>query len=178
MPVLGSRMRTRRANGSAAALAAVAIAVASAPHAAADPNEYAINGTYSVVSNGEWAQMNERYQDEPSVQSTWTINTTCATPLSCAGKVTSSLGWTEDVYTTSGRNWYVRHYVPEWIPCPDGGAAPGLQVYRFYPADESGNPAEQSDVMIGEERTTGESGNCGRNSSLVLSLPVKLTKLD
>lgn len=162
---------------SAAAFAAAAGAMLTAPQAGADYDEYAINGTYSVVSNGEWARMNERYQDEPSVRSTWTVSTTCSTAITCAGKVTSSLGWTEDIYTGSGANWYVKHYVPDWIPCPDGTTAPGLQVYRFYPATEEGNRLQKSDLMIGEDQTTGVSGNCGRNKSLVLNLPVKITKI-
>lgn len=158
-------------------VAACAVAAATfAPHAGADDSEYALNGTYSVVSNGEWAKMNERYQDEPTVRSEWTVSSTCSTPNSCAGKVTSSLGWTEDIYTVSGRNWYVRHYVPDWIPCPDGSTAPGLQVYRFH-AQTNPDRSVVPGVLVGEDVTTGESGNCGRNTSLVLNLPVKLTKI-
>jgi hypothetical protein len=100
--------------------------------------------------------------------------------MTCAGKVTSTLGWTEDIYTMSGSQWFVKHYVPDWIPCPDGSTAPGLQVYRFYPATESGNHAPAGTpvvLMVGEDQTTGQSGNCGRNKSLVLTLPVKMTKI-
>ena len=178
MPVLGSRMVSSAVIVSATALAVSAIAVASAPQAVADNSDYALNGRYSVVSNGEWAKMNERYQDKPSVFSEWTISTTCSTPITCAGKVTSSLGWTEDIYTTTGKNWYVRHAVPNWIPCPDGTTAPGLQVFRFHP-ETSSNPdgSATPGVLVGEDVTTGESGNCGRNTSLVLNLPVKLTRI-
>jgi hypothetical protein len=161
---------------SAVALAAV-LGVGTAPQAAADDySQFAPNGTYSVVSNGEWARMNDRYQDEPSVRSTWTVNTTCTTAMTCAGKVTSSLGWTEDIYTTSGM-WYVKHYVPDWIPCPDGGTGPGLQVYRFYPANEDALRFDNTNLYMGEDQTTGQSGACGRNRSLVLNLPVKITKI-
>ena len=162
-----------------AALLATTV-LGTAPQASANYDQYAINGTYSVVSNGEWAMMNDRYQDEPSVRSTWTVNTTCSTAMTCAGKVTSTLGWTEDIYTMSGAQWFVKHYVPDWIPCPDGSTAPGLQVYRFYPATESGNHAPAGTpvvLMVGEDQTTGQSGNCGRNKSLVLTLPVKMTKI-
>lgn len=171
-------MVTRTAISSVAALAAATFAVGAAPVAIADSSEYAINGRYSVVSNGEWAKMNERYQDKPSVFSEWTITTTCSTPISCAGKVTSSQGWTEDIYNTTGANWYVRHAVPDWIPCPDGSTAPGLQVFRFYP-EKSSNPdgSANPDVLVGEDVTTGVSGNCGRNTSLILNLPVKLTRI-
>lgn len=167
--------------GSAQVISTVALTAAlglgAVPHAAADADsQFAPNGTYSVVSNGEWAKMNDRYQDEPSVRSTWTVSTTCTTALTCSGKVTSSLGWTEDIYTTNGM-WYVKHYVPDWIPCPDGGTGPGLQVYRFYPATDEGLRVDNTDLYMGEDQTTGQSGACGRNRSLVLNLPVKITKI-
>ena len=68
----------------AAFFAAVSVAFATAPHASADEDysKYAMNGTYSVVSNGEWARMNDRYQDEPSVRSTWTVTSICSTATS------------------------------------------------------------------------------------------------
>ncbi len=159
------------------AAAAAAAGLGAAPTASATDGDSAINGTFSVVSNGEWAKMNDRYQDEPSVRSTWTVNSTCSTGITCAGKVTSSLGWTEDIYTTSGL-WYVKHYVPDWIPCPDGSKAPGLQVYRFIHVNEEGTAQPGSNLLTGVDETTGVSGNCGRNLSLVLSLPVKITKID
>lgn len=161
----------------AAWLAAVAIGLGTAPTAAATDGDSAINGTFSVVSNGEWAKMNDRYQDEPTVRSTWTVTSTCSTAITCAGKVTSSLGWTEDIYTTSDI-WYVKHYVPDWIPCPDGSRAPGLQVYHFVHANEEGTGQHGSNLLLGVDETTGVSGNCGRNRSLVLTLPVKITKID
>jgi hypothetical protein len=163
-----------------AAFAATAMTVlATAPVAAADAeyDQYAMNGTFSVVSNGEWARMNDRYQDEPSVRSTWTVTSTCSTAITCAGKVTSTLGWTEDIYTTMGSQWYVKHYVPDWIPCPDGSTAPGLQVYKIYRATDDGMADVKSPNWLGEDETTGVSGNCGRNRSLVLNLPVKITKI-
>lgn len=161
----------------AALLTAAAVGLGTAPPATATDGEPAINGTFSVVSNGEWARMNDRYQDEPTVRSTWTVNSTCSTAITCAGKVTSSLGWTEDIYTMSGM-WYVKHYVPDWIPCPDGTRAPGLQVYRFIHGNEEGTAQPGSNLLLGEDETTGVSGNCGRNRSLVLNLPVKITKID
>ena len=176
-------MSASRPTRGAALLAAVTAAVATvvtAPRAAADDDysKYTMNGTYSVVSDGEWARMNDRYQDEPSVRSTWTVTSTCSTAITCAGKVTSTLGWTEDIYTTMGREWYVKHSVSDWIPCPDGTTAPGLQVYKIYRANDEGMAYVTSPNWLGEDETTGVSGNCGRNRSLVLNLPVKLTKLD
>lgn len=168
----------RSVSFAAAALVGIAATgLGLAAPAGAEFEEYAMNGTFSVVSNGEWAQMNERYQDEPTVRSTWTVTSTCSTPLTCAGKVTSSLGWTEDVFTRTGQMWYVKHAVPEWIPCPDGTRADGLQVYSFYPASEDGMIQRQSDLWLGQDETTGVSGNCGRNRSLVMTLPVKITRI-
>jgi len=60
---------------SAAVVFTTALGFALAPPAGAEYEEYAMNGTFSVVSNGEWARMNDRYQDEPTVRSTWTVNT-------------------------------------------------------------------------------------------------------
>ena len=170
-------MGTTKLAAGAAVLAVAATGLGSATPASATDGEYAINGTFSVVSNGEWARVNQRYQDEPSVRSTWVVHSTCANPISCSGKVTSSLGWTEDIYATS-RMWYVKHYVPDWIPCPDGTVAPGLQIYRFTAANEDGQTVvDGSNLLLGEDETTGESGNCGRNRSLTMRLPLKITKI-
>lgn len=170
-------MGSAKTISSAALLATAMTVLGTAPHATAEYEQYAMNGTYSVVSNGEWARMNDRYQDEPSVHSTWTVNTVCTNAITCSGTVTSSLGWTEDIYTNIGNLWYVKHFVPDWIPCPDGTRAPGLQVYKFYPATDEGMSQRISDLWIGEDETTGMSGNCGRNRSLVLNLPVKISKI-
>ena len=161
---------------SAALLAAVTIGgVGIAPPVAAADDEYSLNGTYTATSNGEWAQMNDRYQSEATVRSTWTVVSTCVTVFACAGTVTSSLGWTEDIYRQN-ENWYVKHYIPDWIPCPDGTRAPGLQVFRFLASTNDGTLDPKSDLLVGEDETTGVSGACGRNRSLVLSLPFKLIK--
>ena len=170
-------MRTAKAISGAVLVAAAATVGGPAPSATAEYEQYTMNGTFSVVSNGEWARMNDRYQDEPSVRSTWTVSTTCTSAITCSGKVTSSLGWTEDVYTGTGNMWYVKHYVPDWIPCPDGTRGPGLQVYKFYPATDEGLSNPGSDLWLGEDETTGQSGACGRNRSLVLNLPVKISKI-
>lgn len=160
----------------AALLAAAISGIGIAPRAAATGGEDAINGTFTATSNGEWAQMNDRFQSEATVRATWTVTSKCVLPFSCAGTVTSSLGWTEDIYREN-ENWYVKHYIPDWIPCPDGTRAPGLQVYRFIPANDDGLQQQKSDVLVGEDETTGESGACGRNKSLVLTMPFKLVKV-
>lgn len=165
------RMRSRAVLLLATTISGVAIA----PPAAATGGEDAINGTFTATSNGEWATLNERYQSEATVKVTWTVASKCPLPFSCTGTVTSSLGWTEDIYRQNA-NWYVKHYIPDWIACPDGTRAPGLQVYRFYPSNDDGMQQQKSDILIGEDETTGLSGSCGRNRSLVLNLPFKLVK--
>ena len=104
----------------AALIAAAAFGLGTAAPAAADEDyaKYAMNGRFSVVSNGEWARQNDRYQDEPSVRSEWTVSSTCTTALTCSGTVTSTLGWTEPIYTGTGNLWFVKHYVNDWLPCP------------------------------------------------------------
>ena len=112
----------------------------------------------------------------PGARSTWTVDTVCSSALACSGTVTSSLGWTANIYTVNGGMWYVKHDVPEWIPCDDGTRAPGLQVYSFYSAAPDGTSQRFSDLWLGKDETTGASGNCGRNLPLVLTMPVKISR--
>lgn len=150
--------------------------VGTAPSANGTDGDYAINGTFTVVSNGEWAKTNDRYHDEPTVTSIWTVSSRCTQPSTCSGKVTSSLGWTEDIYTTNDL-WYVKHYIPDWIPCPDGTFAAGLQVYKFYGANEDGSAQQKSNLMFGQDQTSGMSGSCGKNLPLKINLPLEITKV-
>jgi hypothetical protein len=48
-------------------------------------DEVAINGSYTAFSDGQWAQTNQSYHDEPSVTQTWTISSTCTTFQDCTG---------------------------------------------------------------------------------------------
>jgi hypothetical protein len=50
-------------------------------------------------------------------------------------------------------------------------------VYKIYPATEEGMSQRISDLWLGEDETTGVSGNCGRSRSLVLNLPVKISRI-
>jgi hypothetical protein len=170
-------MDTAKVISSVMVLAAVTFGVWTAAPATATDGNYAINGTFLVVSDGDWAKTNDRYHDEPTVTSTWTVTSTCSQPTSCSGKVTSSLGWTEDIYTTDDL-WYVKHYLPEWIPCPDGTTAVGLQVYKFYAANDDGSAEEKSNRLLGWDQTEGMSGNCGKNLPLKINLPLTITKTD
>lgn len=153
-----------------------AIALASAVPAAASGEEWGLNGTYVATSNGEWAKTNERFHDEDSVRSTWTISTQCSYPTECTGTVTSDFGWTAPIYKTGGV-WYVKRRVDNWEPCPNGRAGPGLQVFRFTPTTPGGDQVDPtSTVLLGEDQTTGEPGACGINKPLFINMPFKLVK--
>lgn len=128
----------------------------------------AINGVYTAVSDGEWAKTNERYEDRPSLISTWTVSSTCQNYLDCTGRVVSDHGWSADLSYRSGQ-WWVAQTLPDWIRCPDGSTAPGKQGFSFWP--DRANPA----VLIGWDKTVGPSGACGVNRWLTIEMPFTLT---
>ena len=146
----------------------VAVGVGAAPRAAAtDPS---LNGTYRAVSDGQWAQTNDSYWDEPTVTSTWTITSKCADPLDCTGQVVSDGGWSANLKLVDTL-WYASHQVDNWAPCPDGTAVPGKQTFKFFP--DPINPQN----LKGWDETLGPSGACGHNQWLFIRLPLTLTKI-
>jgi hypothetical protein len=160
----------------AAAVAAAVSVVGCVPvaHASEHP---AINGTFAVLSNGEWATTNEVYRDEAVVRSTWTVSTSCSTLMDCTGTVTSDQGWTAPINLVVNE-WHVLHTVKNWVPCPDGTFLDGSQLYRFYPVDDRGDLALRgSSVYAGTNRTTAPSGGCGRNAPLVITMPLRLNQI-
>jgi hypothetical protein len=161
----------------ATAVVAVGVcAIGGAPvaHASDDP---AINGTFAVLSNGQWAITNEVYRDEAVVRSTWTISTSCTTILDCTGQVTSDQGWTAPI-ALAGNEWHVLHTIKNWEPCPDGTFVDGSQLYRFYPVDDRGGLAlHGSSVYGGTDRTTAPSGGCGINAPLVITIPLRINQI-
>jgi hypothetical protein len=159
------------------ACAAAALIGAGIPLPAhASDGDWGLNGTYVATSNGEWAKTNERFQDEASIRSTWTISTQCSYPTECTGTVTSDFGWTAPIYKTGGV-WYVKRTVDNWEPCPDGTAAPGLQVFRFVATTPDGSQTDPTSTMlVGEDQTTGQAGACGINKPLFINMPFKLVK--
>lgn len=158
-----------------AAAPALVLALATAP-AAATGDEWGLNGTYAATSNGQWAQTNEIYRDEASVRSTWTVAMTCSTPVECTGRVNSDLGWSADV-AIHGSEYVVKRDIPNWEPCPDGSARTGHQIYRFYGVDERGWVSRDSTVYAGFDKTVGDSGACGINKALVITMPFRLEKV-
>ena len=154
------------------ALVAIVIAAAStvlqAPPGHATIDELAINGTYTAVSNGQWAKTNERFHDEATVSSTWTIASSCTGIFDCTGRVTSDSGWSADARYISGM-WFVTRTVGHWEHCADGSTAAGKQIFEFYPDPGNGS------VFEGWDTTTGPSGACGRNLPLTIEMPFMLT---
>jgi hypothetical protein len=146
------------------------------PTAGASGDEWGLNGTYAAMSNGARAQTNDVYRDEATVRSTWTINTTCTTPVDCTGRVSSDQRWSEDV-NIHGSEYIVKHDVPNWEPCPNGTSRTGHQIYHFYPVNEEGRISVGSTILAGIDRTSGESGACGINQALVITMPFRLEKV-
>ena len=130
------RVLTALAAGVAAAGALVA-----PPVAGAGPADWALNGTFTATSNGEWARTNDVFHDERSVRAMWTITSQCSYPTECTGTVTSDQGWTAPIYQTGGE-WYVKHLIDKWMPCQDGSFGPGLQVFRFKPMTADGSTVD------------------------------------
>ena len=162
---------------SALATAVIVVAAVGVPTQAHASEGWAINGTYSVTSNGQWAQTNAVYRDEAVVRSTWTITSTCSSLADCSGQVTSDQGWTAPI-NTKYAEWRVERTIKNWEPCADGTAADGHQLFRFYPVDDDGQVAiHGSTTLGGEDKTVGPTGACGINTPLVISVPLKLTQI-
>jgi len=164
----------RGVNGAAAAVLVLGVAVAAPSYASA---EWALNGTFTATSNGEWARTNDVFRTEQSVRAIWTITSQCSYPTECTGTVTSDQGWTAPIYQTGGE-WYVKHVVPRWMPCPDGSTADGYQVFRFKRMTADGDSTDPtSNTLLGEDATTGPSGACGRSLAKFITMPFKLVKI-
>jgi hypothetical protein len=162
----------------ATVLAAAAICGPGMAPAHADINNPAINGTFLATSNGEWARSQDTYHDEASIQSVWTISTTCENPVACSGTVISDQGWTAKIVHVPGL-WKVVRELPNWETCGDGTAATGHQVFTFYPmGSDPVVPIDfNSTTFAGEDVTTGPSGACGINNELQITMPIKLVKI-
>lgn len=151
--------------------------VAGMPTAAATgDDDWGINGTYFATSIGNWAETNDVFRGETTVRTKWTVNTTCTTPVECVGRVSSDAGWSADV-SIHGSEYVVKRDIPNWEPCPGGAARAGHQIYRFYPVDEKGWVSFGSTIFAGVDKTSGDSGACGINQTLVITMPFRLEKM-
>jgi hypothetical protein len=141
--------------------------------------DVAINGTYRATSIGNWAKINDQYNNEPTTVQTWTLSSTCTTFQECNGTLTSNEGWSTRLYMLDGTMWYAKHDVPNWERCPDGTAFTGKQTFYFYPADPGGDGEFKigSPVLAGKNKTIGPSGACGQNQWLTIDLPLRLDKI-
>ena len=166
-------MRRKQIAAATVALAIAAVGIVPGSRASADPRDvdgdYSINGTFTAMSDGQWAKTSDVFRDQPTVVSTWTITSTCSTPYRCTGQVKSDQGWTADARMLSGL-WYVKHDVENWMPCPDGTSAPGHQLFKFYREDDN--------TLAGEDKTMSQSGACGKNLPLVTRMPFTLRQKD
>jgi hypothetical protein len=181
MPVEEHTMRSAGTTATAILVAANVVGIVGSTFAAqaTTKEEVAINGTYRVTSNGNWAKLNDQYNYEPTVISTWTISTTCSNFQTCDGTMKSDQGWSAPITMTDGLSWYVRRDVPNWERCQDGTAFTGQQTFYFYPVDPAGSGEYQlgSPVMAGKDRTYGPSGACGQNQWLSIEMPLRLDKI-
>jgi hypothetical protein len=176
-------MRSADWAAGAAAIMFVATVGAATPASASDFG-VELNGTFLVMSDGEWAKRNagpfgvggaESFFDQRTVIETWTVTTDCVSPIECTGEVRSDLGWTAPIRLDDF--WLVDHDVPNWLPCPNGTFAPGHQKFILWGFDPSTNERNfNNQFLAGRNITKGASGACGRNQPVVVEMPVKVQK--
>lgn len=180
-------MRGIRVAGAVSAALAVMGSPGLAAPASASNYGVEVNGTYRAISNGDWATTSagpygaggvQVFIDQPTVVQTWTVSTSCTSPISCTGTVTSDQGWTAPVSTT-GDYWVVERVVENWLPCPDGTVVPGTQKFLFWGWDPLKSDRDMTfvDVMPGRDRTQAASGACGSNKPVITEYPLRLEKL-
>jgi hypothetical protein len=159
----------------AAALSTIGT-VSAEPSAHASNFGFEINGTYSFLSNGEWAKSNDSFHDEAMVRATWQISSSCTSVSACTGEVTSDQGWTAPVKFTVDR-WIIHRELANWAPCETGGAATGRETFMFYPVDDDGQVAKSTDLLGGTDITRTDSGSCGKNLPLNIVIPIRLQRI-
>lgn len=150
------------------AIAAVLGAVALSPQAAADVDDLELHGVFTAFSDGQNARTNDRFHDEASVTTTWTVDSTCQNFLDCTGQVRSDQGWTADLKYDDGV-WRATHVVDGWEKCADGSTVSGEQAFSFH--RDPANPSR----FAGWDKTLGPSGACGKNAWLAIEMPFVLT---
>lgn len=161
-----------------ASAAAVAIAgVVPASQASATTDFVAINGTFAALSVGQYATTDYAFRELPSVTSTWTITSQCATEVKCEGEVSSDQGWTAPLRMRSGNIWSVERDLPGWQVCPDGSRFPGTQTFTFFPADDKGVTKIGSPYLEGKDKTVGVNGACGQFYFVTVIMPFRLDKI-
>ena len=171
-----------RAVGVIGGIAATAMTVlgslGAAPSAHASNFGIELNGTWRVMSNGEWARTNQVLIDQKTRIQTWTISSSCVSPLECSGQVTSDEGWTAPINLVKVY-WILNREVPNWLPCPDGTFATGHQKYYVWGINPAVNERDLriTDLLAGRDITESDSGACGVNKPLDIELPVRMERL-
>ncbi|MGB0972931.1 MAG: hypothetical protein ACPGVG_18540, partial [Mycobacterium sp.] len=156
-------MRAHHMTGPLAATALAVIAsVGVAPAAQATDFGTALNGTYRVKSDGQWARTNGVKIKQETVVETWVVTSSCVSPIECTGVVTSDRGWTGTARLDDF--WFVEHVIPDWIPCSDGSGLfySGFQKFILWGIDPAteGRTYTDSDYWAGRNVTKGPSGAC------------------
>ncbi len=171
-------MRAHYVTGSLAATAiAVMASVGAAPAAHATDFGTALNGTFRVKSDGQWARTNDVKIKQETVVETWVITTSCVSPIECSGVVKSDRGWTGTARLDAF--WYIEHVIDDWIPCSDGTFYSGFQKFILWGVDPATEEMTyiDSDYWAGRNVTKGPSGACGVNKPVVIELPVTMMKI-
>jgi hypothetical protein len=172
-------MRALRVVGGVAATAMTVLgSLGAAPSALASSYGIELNGTWRVMSNGEWARTNQVLIDEKVEIQTWSITSSCVSPLECTGTVTSDQGWSAPINLVKVY-WILNRDIPNWAPCPDGTAAVGHMKYTVWGINPSLNERDLkiTDLLAGRVITETDSGACGINKPLDIEVPVRMERL-
>ena len=165
-------------SGVAATVMTVLGSLAVAPSAHASNYGIELNGTWRVMQNGDWARTNQVLIDEKVIIETWTITSSCVSPIECTGQVTSDQGWSAPINLVTVY-WILNRDIPNWAPCPDGTFAPGHQKFTVWGINPALNERDLriTDLLAGRVITETDSGACGRNQPLDIEVPVRMERL-
>jgi hypothetical protein len=166
----------------AAALTALTVAATLSATPAAYASDFGVelNGSYRYYANGDFALVNDVQKDVPTIDETWTLSSSCVSPVECEGTATSSAGWSARLwYGYPNTYWVVDRNIPEWQFCPGGAIAPGEQRFQFWGFDPVAGERKTDirNFLVGRQRTVSPSGSCGTNKPLVIETPMKLEQL-
>ncbi len=173
-------MRAHKVAAGAAAAMTFAATLSAIPTANASDFGVELNGTYHYHANGDFALVNDVRKDMPTIDETWTLSSSCVSPIECEGTAVSSAGWTARLwYGYPNVYWVVDRNIPEWQFCPGGGVAPGEQRFQFRGVDPVALETKNTitNFLVGRQRTNSPSGSCGTNKPLVIETPMKLEQI-
>lgn len=163
--------------GIAGAVVALLGSLSAAPASHASNFGVELNGTYRAISDGEFAKVNDVFIDQATTVETWTISTTCLSPIECTGEIRSDAGWTATARLDD--HWYIDREMPNWLPCPDGSTAAGHQKFIIWGFDSMRLERSNfnTDFLVGRNIGKSASGACGRNQPMVIELPIRLERI-